>query len=126
MAQTTLYRWNNDMKQWLETTTEQLAIGDCIHIVKEDGMLYQRPDTKDSIFVVTHTLPFIQYNDMSITFMMVKEVLQLFDKSKLSNSDTDKPIMEVLKQKRNPTQFEYSLLESWVTQFYSDYQLMYA
>ena len=126
MAQTTLYRWNNDTKQWLEANTEQLAVGDCIHIVNEDGVVYKRPDTKDSIFVVTHTVPFILYNDLSLTFMMVKDIVQSFEKAKLTNDDTDSSIMEVLTHKRNPTQFEYTLLTTWVTQFYSDYQLMYA
>ena len=126
MAQTTLYRWNNDTKQWLEVNTEQLSVGDCIRIVNEDGVIYKRPDTKDSIFVVTHTVPFILYNDLSLTFMMVKDIVQSFDKAKLTNDDTDKSIMEVLTHKRNPTQFEYTLLTTWVTQFYSDYQLMYA
>lgn len=126
MAQTTLYRWNNDTKQWLEANTEHLAVGDCIRIVNEDGVVYKRPDTKDSIFVVTHTLPFILYNDLSLTFMMVKDIVQSFEKAKLTNDDTDRTIMEVLTHKRNPTQFEYTLLTTWVTQFYSDYQLMYA
>lgn len=126
MAQTTLYRWNNDTKQWLEANTEQLAVGDCIRILNEDGVVYTRPDTKDCIFVVTHTVPFILYNDLSLTFMMVKDIVQSFEKAKLTNDDTDRPIMEVLTHKRNPTQFEYTLLTTWVTQFYSDYQLMYA
>lgn len=126
MAQTTLYRWNNDTKQWLEANTEQLAVGDCIRILNEDGVVYTRPDTKDHIFVVTRTKPFILYNDLSLTFMMVKDIVQSFEKDKLTNDDTDKSIMEVLTHKRNPTQFEYSLLTTWVTQFYSDYQLMYA
>lgn len=126
MAQTTLYRWNNDTKQWLEANTEQLAVGDCIRILKEDGVIYTRPDTNDCIFVVTHTNPFILYNDLSLTFMMVKDIIQSFEKAKLTNDDTDSSIMEVLTHKRNPTQFEYTLLTTWVTQFYSDYQLMYA
>lgn len=126
MAQTTLYRWNNDTKQWLEANTEQLAVGDCIRIVNEDGVIYKRPDTKDHIFVVTHTAPFILYNDLSLTFMMVKDIVQSFEKAKLTNDDNDSSIMEVLTHKRNPTQFEYTLLTTWVTQFYSDYQLMYA
>lgn len=126
MAQTTLYRWNNDTKQWLEANTEQLAVGDCIRIVNEDGVVYTRPDTKDRIFVVTHTVPFILYNDLSLTFMMVKDIVQSFEKTKLTNDDTNRSIMEVLTHKRNPTQFEYALLTTWVTQFYSDYQLMYA
>jgi hypothetical protein len=126
MAQTTLYRWNNDIKQWLEANTEQIAVGDCIRILNEDGVVYTRPDTKDCIFVVIHTNPFILYNDLSLTFMMVKDVLQSFEKAKLTNDDTDRSIMEVLTHKRNPTQFEYTLLTTWVTQFYSDYQLMYA
>ena len=126
MAQTTLYRWNSDTKQWLEANTEQLAVGDCIRILSEDGVGYTRPDTKDSIFVVTHTVPFILYNDLSLTFMMVKDIVQSFEKAKLTNDDNDSSIMEVLTHKRNPTQFEYTLLTTWVTQFYSDYQLMYA
>lgn len=126
MAQTTLYRWNNDTKQWLEANTEQLAVGDCIRIVNEDAVVYTRPDTKDSIFVVTHTVPFILYNDLSLTFMMVKDIVQSFEKAKLTNDDTNRSIMEVLTHKRNPTQFEYTLLTTWVTRFYSDYQLMYA
>ena len=126
MAQTTLYRWNNDTQQWLETNADQLSFGSCIRIIKEDGTVYQRPDTKDSIFVVTKNHPFIEYNDLSLTFMMVKEIVHHFEKTKLSNDEIDRSIMEVLKQKRNPTQAEYHLLEEWVNDFYSNYQLMYA
>lgn len=126
MAQTTLYRWNNDTQQWLETNADQLSFGSCIRIIKEDGTIYQRPDTKDSIFVVTSNHPFIEYNDLSITFMMTKEVIRRFEKEKLSSDETERSIMEVLKLKRNPTQAEYKLLESWVNNFYSNYQLMYA
>ena len=115
---------NNSLS--LEANTEQLAVGDCIRIVNEDGVVYKRPDTKDYIFVVTHTVPFILYNDLSLTFMMVKDIVQSFEKAKLTNDDNDSSIIEVLTHKRNPTQFEYTLLTTWVTQFYSDYQLMYA
>lgn len=126
MAQTTLYRWNNDTQQWLETNADQLSFGSCIRIIKEDGAIYQRPDTKDSIFVVTKSHPFIEYNDLSLTFMMIKEVVRRFEKTKLRNDETDRSIMDVLKQKRSPTQAEYHLLEDWVNDFYSNYQLMYA
>ena len=126
MAQTTLYRWNNDTQQWLETNADQLSFGSCIRIIKEDGTVYQRPDTRDSIFVVTSSHPFIEYNDLSITFMMTKEVVRRFEKEKLSNDETERPIMEVLKLKRNPTQAEYKLLNAWINDFYSNYQLMYA
>ena len=126
MAQTTLYRWNNDTQQWLETNADQLSFGSCIRIIKEDGTVYQRPDTKDSIFVVTSSHPFIEYNDLSITFMMTKEVVRRFEKEKLSNDETERPIMEVLKLKRIPTQAEYKLLDAWINDFYSNYQLMYA
>lgn len=125
MAHITLYRWNNDTRQWLETNADQLSFGSCIRIIK-DGIVYQRPDTKDSIFVVIENHPFIEYNDLSITFMMAKEVVHRFEKEKLCNDETDHSIMEVLKQKRNPTQAEYNLLEDWVNNFYSNYQLMYA
>lgn len=126
MTQTKLYRWNNDIQQWLETNTDQLSFGSCIRIIKEDGTIYQRPDTKDFIFVVTNNHPFIEYNDLSLTFVMIKEVLHRFDKDQLSNDVTGRSIMEVLKQKRNPTHVEYNLLEDWVNDFYSNYQLMYA
>lgn len=126
MAQTTLYRWNNDTQQWLEINADQLSFGSCIRIIKEDGTVYQRPDTRDSIFVVTSSHPFIEYNDLSITFMMTKEVVRRFEKEKLSNDETERPIMEVLKLKRNPTQAEYKLLNAWINDFYSNYQLMYA